>query len=243
MEEDVLGEQTRRERDDSIPHTDDPDRVFQVKKARLMGRVLPMTLIPLSSANGMLVIGSGLKNSDAQKDCYFPLMEYLIIGGAVSLSMVVMAVASKHILEWILFDKIVTRVGSALLKALRYMGMLLAFLQVGIIVVGTALLFPEMSTLSYDKHDPHYCAEGPVVFTFFIISMCWVFALFAAVCYVYIHYFEGYRRRRVRGIKELFARRSAPARGTQQEVAEVARSTPTSATSPATTDKSPSEEV
>ena len=180
----------------SEPQKDDSDRVFQAKKARLIARVVPMTLVPLSSANGMLVIGSGLKKTHRSRDCYFGLMEYLLFGGAISLSLVVLAVVSKHMLGWVLYDNNITPTGRKLLKALRYLGTGLAIIQLAVIIVGTAILFPQLPNISYDKKDKNYCQEGAVVFTTFLLSMCWLFIIFGAVCYCYIFCCEGRQKKR-----------------------------------------------
>ncbi len=190
--------------DDDIPRSSDPEAVFREKKARLTSRVLPMTLVPLSSANGMLVLGSGLDRGD----CYFPLMEFLVAGGALSLTMVVAAVACKHVLEWILPDGegCVTRRGQLLLRGLRHLGTVLAVLQGLIVLAGSIIVFPELGRLNYEsRSDPHYCEEGPVIFSAFVLSMCWVGGAFLLVCYVYIHYVEG---REMKGARSSKARKN-----------------------------------
>ncbi len=179
-------------RGESLPRPEDSERVFNAKKARLMARVVPMTLIPLSSANGMLVVGSGLKE---KTDCYFPLMHFLLIGGAVSLSLVVMAVASQHMFEWILYDRVITRTGQWLMAVLRWLGTGLALVQILMIVAGSILIFPEYRRVSYDRTSDMYCNEGAVIFSTFLLVMCWVFIAFAGACYVYIHCVEGRRHR------------------------------------------------
>ncbi len=217
-------EMMEQEHEDSIPHTRDPERLFLAKKARLMARVVPMTLVPLSSANGMLVIGSGLKNHDKKKDCFFPLMQYLLICGSISLSLVVLAVAAKHMIEWILFDKVVTRTGEILLRALRWLGLLLALFQLVIIVAGSIIVFPNFAMISYNPKDKYYCSEGAVVFTMFILIMCWIFAAFALVCYVYIHCVEGKRQRHHDLAGKMFVNPGQERRQDGRGVSERARS-------------------
>ena len=132
----------------------------------------------------MLVIGSGLKTDDY--DCFFPLPQYLVVGGAVSLSMVVLAVVAKRVMEWVLSDAKMTRAGWHITKGLDWLGMFMAWVQVAVLIALSAILFPNIMELSYDPESDNYCNYGAVVFTSFLLGMCWFFIIVLIVAYLYI---------------------------------------------------------
>ena len=171
-----------------MPKYSDPPHVFERKKNALLQKVTPMTLIPLASANGMLLIGSGMKISEDDSDCFFPLPQFLIFGGAISLSLVVLAVIAKNILELVLANRQVTPTGKIIISVLDYLGTFLASVQLMMVFVGSAILYPNMGKFSSTKGDKNYCQYGGVIFTFVLLTICWAFILYGTVCYLYIRY-------------------------------------------------------
>jgi hypothetical protein len=177
-------------RPSSAPDIADHDRVFSAKKARLLNRIVPMTMVPLSTANGMLVVGSNMHDTESTLSCYFPLREFLLVAGATSLALILLAIVCKYLLEWVLHDRYLSPTGKCIVGSLRYVGLSLTLIQVLLLVYGTVILFPRLPNISYDPESTYFCQEGPVIFLTFFLSMCWIFLIFAAVCYYYIHFVE-----------------------------------------------------
>jgi len=166
-------------------------RVFAAKKAHLLNRIVPLTMVPMSTANGMLVVGSNMSDLNPKTDCFFPLREFLLVAGSCSLSLILMAIVSKYLLEWVLQDQRLSRTGHCVLVSVRKVGVCLTFFQILLMVGGTVVILPNLSKISFDVESKYYCQEGPVVFSTVFLTMNWVFLLFAAVAYVYIHCVEG----------------------------------------------------
>jgi hypothetical protein len=151
-----------------------------------LSRIVPSWFVPASLSNGMLLLGS---NKQTGKDCAFPLPEYLVYGGAISLSLVVASVVGRHILGWILDDKIVTRGERRLLKALEFFSYFMVVVEVGAVLAGAFFVYPYLTTWQYsDTGGKNYCEMSMVLFTTIFSTLGWVIALFAAACWLYVQF-------------------------------------------------------
>ena len=160
---------------------------MQKRRDKLMGKVVPVALLPIATSNGMLVIGAGLKTDGSDPDCFFDLPRYLVIGGAVSLSMVVLAVVVKHVMDWVLADPKMTPAGVQVARFLDGLSKFMALVQIGVLGAISAVLLPNVMEVSYDKTSDKYCNYGAVVFSSVLMAICWFFILFLIVSYIYIH--------------------------------------------------------
>lgn len=155
-------------------------RMPQVKRA-LLGKIVPTSLIPLSTANGMLVLGSH-KTSGPYQDCSFLLPEYLIWAGTISTSLVVIGIAGRYILEWIIQDKVISKGEKNILLTLEYVGMALVMIEIAIIVSGALVIYPHLPKWqSHYKSLPNYCDYGMVVFSSVFIGLALFIILIALI--------------------------------------------------------------
>ncbi len=176
------------DRGDRFPKPEDRPGDFAQKRNQLLNRIVPMSIVPLATSNAMLVMGSS-KTTGPGGDCSFPLPQYLIWAGAMSLSLVIFGVVGRHVLGWVLEDRYVSEGEQTIVSVLEYLGTFTAFMQGTILLSGTAVLFPHMGHVNTtDRTKQHYCDRGLVVFSVIFLSMCWVFVLFAAGSYVYIRW-------------------------------------------------------
>ena len=160
---------------------------FHRTKAELMGQVVPSSLIPLATAQGMLIIGS---HKTPGVDCkYMKLPEYLLFTGAISLGLVVMGVISRYVVSWILSDRIITKVEQKILNILGGLSYVLIMVEMIILVAGAAVVFPFLGNWTYD--DPTadtYCEYGMVVFATAYLYLAWSFILVGGICFVIVKF-------------------------------------------------------
>ncbi len=163
-------------------------RLPKVKRA-LVSRIVPTSLIPLATATGLLVLGSH-KTTGPAGDCSFPLPTYLVWAGAISTSLAIIGIVGRYILEWIISDRVLTLGEKNILLVLEYVGLSLSVFQVVLIIVGAAIIFPELPHWQYrHRHLPNYCDYGMVVFsavffglTLLIVTVTSVFGLIIVFC-------------------------------------------------------------
>ena len=86
---------------------------------------LPGTLIPMATANTMLIVGS----SKDQCDCEFPLQYFLVIAGGIGLCLIVMDVLAQYVINWVLEDNKITDIEQKVLTCVKIAGFVLAFIQ------------------------------------------------------------------------------------------------------------------
>lgn len=153
----------------------------KLTKARQLwqDRIAPASLIPLATANGMLVIGTHISPT---KDCFFALPQYLIWTGTISLALVVLGVISRYLLSMILQDAVITRCERVILAFLYTLSFGLVLVQVVLLLIGTIILIPNLSVWQYaDPEMPNYCEYGMVTFALIYLSMSWVFIVLGLI--------------------------------------------------------------
>lgn len=174
------------DRTERFPRPDDKAADFAKKRNILLNKIVPMSIVPLATSNAMLTMGSQ-KLTGPGGDCTFPLPQYLIWAGAISLSLVMLGVVSRHILDWVLEDKYVGGGEKNIIAVLEYMASFAASLQAAVLLSGTLILFPHLAVVNTrDRDDPNYCDRGLVLFSLVFLSMCWIFVLLGLVAYIYI---------------------------------------------------------
>ena len=162
----------------------DSSEVSKAKKSRYMNRIVPMSLIPLATSNAMVFIGGKIRSVN---DCFFTLGDFLVISGAISLSLVVLAVVSKWEFEWIFGRrKGVTPWARKVLMMLEMLGYLFTFAQVALLFFGTAFVYPKWEKYSDQKGNENYCKYEPFLFTTFLLTISWFFVIIALICYLYV---------------------------------------------------------
>jgi len=155
-------------------------------RAEILTRIMPSNLVPMATANGMLIMGS--QTSD--DDCFFPLPRYLIWTGTISLSLIVVGTVGRYVVRWILEDRRIRSGDHVLIKILEYLGIALLATQVLTLFVGSLITFPRLPYVQW-KHAnlPNYCDLGITLFAsvYLLLAWCILFlALFSALfifCY------------------------------------------------------------
>jgi len=177
-----------------MPTAKDSSTEFAAKKNAVLSRIIPLSLVPISTSNAMLIVSSKLHFSTDKysPDCYFPLPEYMITMGTISLSLVVMGVISRHIVDWVMNYNELTFGNRKLIKGLEILGAVLSFLQASLLVLGSFLIAPQLPKVvtvkpkKGEKASEYYCDYQLVMFSTVYLSMSWCFLSFAAVAYVAI---------------------------------------------------------
>ena len=163
----------------------DPQK-FQAVKQSLLKKLIPSSLIPLATANGMLVLGAH-KSVGPGKDCSFPLPDYLIISGTISLAIVVIGVIGKLVVDWIMEDKLITRGERLIITFLEYLGGFLVFVEFCILVAGAVLIFPHLPSWQHDHRElHHYCDYGMILFASTFIALALFFVSIGTIFVVYL---------------------------------------------------------
>ncbi len=185
-----------------MPTARDSRMLFAAKKGNIITKVVPLSLVPISTSNGMLFLGSQLHFStdEDQGDCFFPLPEYIVVTGAVSLSLVVMGVMSRHVVDWVMDYHRVNYGHAQLIRFMEVTGSILALAQAALLMGGTVLLLPQFHLIETkkpkegEKRSPFYCDYHLVMYTSIFLAMSWLFVLFAAAVFLYVmmdNFFSG----------------------------------------------------
>jgi len=162
--------------------------------------ILPGTLIPMATANTMLIVGS----SKDHCDCEFPLQYFLVIMGGIGLSLIVMDVLAQYVIKWVVEDNKITDVEQKILKCMKIGGFVLAFIQLTALIAGSILIFANYPYVTYDKpvscgnmkrmkvipeaENKVYCDYSLYMFSFCLVTMAWIFILLGFCCFAYIFY-------------------------------------------------------
>ena len=156
----------------------------------LLKRTVPMSLIPLATANGMLVLGSH-KISGPFNDCYFPLPEYLVYTGSISLAVVIVGVVARYIVGWILNKNIITRGEKCILNCLENFGLFLIIIEIAALLIGSVLIYPHLTHWQYShKNLPNYCDYSIVMFSSTFIGLALFFITFGGLIAMYLIFFD-----------------------------------------------------
>ena len=158
---------------------------FERKRKRLQNSVIPSSIFHVASANGMLIIGIG--RSDGIKACDFPIPEYLIFAGAISLGLIVFGAIAHYIIEFLLMDKRITRYEAFTLKVMAAFAKCLEFVQLIIIAAGAIVVLPHWIDWQHDDLDkPNYCEYGVMMFSTIFLTFNLICLVFAGLAYIYI---------------------------------------------------------
>ena len=103
-----------------------PTAAMTEERKNTLWRVTPFSLVPIPTATAMLLIGSQRYHAD----CFFPLAETLILGGTISLSLVIMSAVAQAVVGWIFDEPYLTKGTKMLLRGLERLSQFLAFAQV-----------------------------------------------------------------------------------------------------------------
>ena len=191
---------------DPLPPTPQPE--IESKPTISLG--LPGSLIPMAGANAMLIVGSNKNNCD----CSFPLHWFLVIGGAVGLSLVVMDVLAQSIVDWVLEDAKITRIEKIIIILTRILGFVLSLIQISALIGGSYLILATVHDVDFDSDgklkeqclanitrleqqdlwawnehsDKNYCNYAMYMFTACLVSMTWTIVILGLICFLYIFY-------------------------------------------------------
>ena len=195
-----------------LPPTPPPSPETQTKQtpAPSINLSLPGSLIPMAGANAMLIVGSNKNNCD----CSFPLHWFLVIGGAVGLSLVVMDVLAQYLVDWVLEDQKITRIEKFVLILARILGFALTIIQISALIAASYLILATARSVDFDhdrkfkkeclanitnsdqqdmwawneQSDNIYCNYAMYMFTACLVSMTWTFVLIGLIGFLYIWY-------------------------------------------------------
>ncbi len=178
-----IGIRLRFSLDKFLPsHKDDP-RVFEIKKNAVIGKVVPHSIVPISTSNSFLLVAAKF----GIKDCYFRLPELMVATGAVSLSLVVFGVLSRHIIEWVLNYHRVNRGHLRLIHFLQLTGKVLSLAQTLLLAFTMAILIPELPKVdTKHKESQKYCDYHMVMYSSIYLLMNSFFVFTSIVLFFYI---------------------------------------------------------
>ncbi len=173
---------------------------FNSKKNIILGKVIPVSMVPISTANTMLVMASKLnftffsgESDDA--DCYFPLPEYMAAVGTISLALVIMGVESRHIVSWVMqYDQKPKVSHPSILRTLDLVNKGLCLLQALFLFSGGVLLIPQLSKIETEKPESgeekseFYCDHQLVMFAIVYVGMGWFFITLSILTFLYMKY-------------------------------------------------------
>ena len=164
-------------------------KAFKREKASILARIVPMSIVPASTANVMLIMGAA-KTKAVGKDraCDYSLPQTLLISGTVSLGLVVMGVVAKHVLEWIVENRFITKPEQCILLSMERFGTFLVIVQVGLCTFVTTILARiwYFGFQDEDKSKNNYCERGMVIFATMFIGIVWGCLMIATIAFIYV---------------------------------------------------------
>ena len=175
----------------SLPTENDTEEQINLKKSGILATVVPGSIMPAASAAGFLIFGA------RPSPCFFPLKLYMVIAGALSLSIPVMGVVFKRMLDCMLSDKMINQAEAVILKLMEWVGMLAVVSELAIIIAGSVVIMPNLGKWQYDNEDETdtYCDFGLVMFSLSLLIICWTFILLEICFYVFIKFCDNDRRK------------------------------------------------
>ena len=179
-----------------MPVIEDSLMQFTTKKNSILGKIVPLSLVPISTSNALLFVASRLRFSmDKDADCYFPLPEYMATIGTISLALVVMGVVARHILDWVMSYRSRGEFRHAtLIRCLEVMGKTMSLLQALALFSGIFVIAPQLSKVETNKpkegeeRSPYYCDHQLVMFAIVYVGMSFFFIVLAMFTFVYVKY-------------------------------------------------------
>ena len=159
---------------------------------------LPGTLIPMATANTMLIVGSSKNHCD----CEFPLQYFLVAAGGIGLCLIIMDVLAQYVIKWILEDGKISDIEQKILTSLKVAGFVLAFVQLAALIGGSVLIYANYPFVTYDRKfecdhlkrmhvfpeagNLVYCDYAMFMFSFCLVTMTWACILLGIICFSYI---------------------------------------------------------
>ena len=144
-------------------------------------------------------------------DCDFPLAQFLIITGIVGLSMSFIDLIAPKIEKWISEETVITKMEYAIKVILRGISFTLLLAQLGALIGESTLVYYNYSNVSHNKSifyddnpnetnckknrikavmaqdGPVYCDYSLFQFSFYLVTIVWIFLVFALICLAYIY--------------------------------------------------------
>ena len=169
-----------------------PDKSVGDVQAKLMAKLVPSSLVPISTANGMLILGSHKR----EEDCFVPLPRTLIWTGTVSIAIVIAGVVGRYILKWVMTDKTIHRGEYCIVKFLAAFGYVLVVVEIATLCILTGMVYPLYPNWQYEYPQlPDYCDYGIVLFLVVYLLMAWFFFIFGLACAAYIVFVANRRKK------------------------------------------------
>jgi len=117
--------------------------------------------------------------------------------GGVSLSLVVLGVTARHVLSWILSDRLVSSSEYCIIMLLEKYASLISVTQVALLIAGAFYTLPFLGELTTDHREKYfedgscnpdvlYCDYDMVLFALVFLGFNWVFIAFAAASMIFI---------------------------------------------------------
>jgi hypothetical protein len=154
------------------------------QKSSLIRQIIPAGLVPTAVGTGFLVMGS------RDTKCFFALNLYLVTTGAISLSIPIMAVVFRLLLNKILEDGVVDSFESVLVTILRRLGTFVAFVEAAIVMAGTLVLLPNLPTWQHVQPDQvdTYCDLGVMMFALVFLAGSWLFIVIGTCIFMFFKF-------------------------------------------------------
>ncbi len=152
-------------------------------RAKFLKKVVPSSLIPMATANAMLILGA----SKSESDCSFNLPVYLVWTGTISLALVIAGTVGRYVVRWILEDNKVRPGDKIIMWMLEGIGITLIIVQMAMLVGGTLIVFPKLPYWQYrHKNLANYCDFGMVIFIILFLSIAWLMLLITVCSAIFV---------------------------------------------------------
>ena len=154
-----------------------------IPRQEILREILPASLVPSATGTAFLVIGS------RPNQCFFPLALYLVVAGAISLSIPVLAAVFRIIYRKIYKDDRVDSLEAAFLTIMKHFSTAIVIIEVLILLLGVIVIFPNLSKWQYE--DPSqtetFCELSLLIFTLTFMVGCWSFMILFSSIYIIIY--------------------------------------------------------
>lgn len=172
-------ETTKKTQTSSAGETRDEDRLW---KQRMVShaKFFPASIVPLASANAMLVMGLSMKDTD----CHFDLQGILISGAAIALWLASTANSARFIINLVATDGDFTPSEMCITKFCVCFINALSTSQYLWIMVTTGIL--SAHSISFSPKSEQFCKPSAVIFTGSLLAIGWV-VIIGGFAFVFIY--------------------------------------------------------
>ena len=183
-----------------IPNPIEEGKVSAVRK-RLLRRVQVSGLVPTDVAIGFIVAGIDV---DPVHDCYFGLPYYLVIAGALSLSIATLNALNSFVVSRMVGDNVISVREMRVIAALEGLGKVMVLLEFICLFGGLVYIYSNLKGWQFlePKDKDTYCIFGEVVFSSVFVGMTNLFLAMGIAARIFI-WFESRR------VKKEMERRNA----------------------------------